>query len=141
MADACALHNITPCAGPGTEQLYAGGNAYLRASFPELDYIVNATVLKGEGGDGAYNDGAGADALAVLAVGGGLVLTVLGLRRVRERRAAQHSRDGGRGGGAGVGECCGLLGPARREGQDASSNLMLADFGDASVRLEDFHEL
>ena len=32
--------------GPGQSKLYRGGNAYLEAEFPELDYITRATIVE-----------------------------------------------------------------------------------------------
>ena len=32
--------------GPSQAKLYRGGNAYLKAEFPDLDYIVKATIVE-----------------------------------------------------------------------------------------------
>jgi peptidyl-prolyl cis-trans isomerase A (cyclophilin A) len=145
MADMCDLHGYQPCAAPTTEQVYGGGNAFLRSRFPRLDFIRQATVLAGGGGDddgvgggGGGGGTTGADVMTGLAVTGLVGLAALGLRRARERRALLGAQ-GGRASGGGEG---GLLGCWRsavgQQQQDASSNLMLADFGDASVRHEQF---
>ena len=46
MADICGLHGFEPCAGPVAELCARLGQRYLRAEFPNLDYIRTARLLQ-----------------------------------------------------------------------------------------------
>ena len=45
MADICDLHGFRPCAGPISDLCARLGQPYLRAEFPDLDYIETARLL------------------------------------------------------------------------------------------------